>query len=139
MNANDKIEEMVVFCVLISSGQLKNQGLLRYVQRSCTLKYRRPVTGVFSLWTANSSLVFQAFVPLRTESLHLTLGLPPGRFPYIFDTATVLMFLFHIFFYSSNIPLLMTVTSGSTIASSRISSFLQYSSRLTRIMRRSWR
>ena len=77
---------------------------------------------------AHSSLIFQAFRPLLTVSFHRNIGLPLGRFPSIFISATARMF--------SLSPLLLTCPNHSSLLRLIISSFLQCSNRLTPIAHR---
>ena len=82
----------------------------------------------FSL-KCNSSLMFQAFRSLLTLSFHLNFGLPIGRFPSIFISTTALMLSVSSLLFlltcpnHSSLLLLITITIGSTFASSKISSF----------------
>ena len=93
-----------------------------------------------SLSVAHSSLMFQAFRSLLTVSYHLNCGLPLGCFPFIFISTTALMFSVSSLLFTcpnhSNLLLLITIAIGSTLASSKISSFLHCSNRLTPIVLR---
>ena len=77
---------------------------------------------------AHSSLMFQAFRSLLTVSFHRNVGLPLGRFPSIFISGNCSTCPNH-----SSIRRLITVAIASTFASSKISSFLRCSNRLTHI------
>ena len=77
---------------------------------------------------------------LLTVSFHRNFGLPLGRFPSIFISATALMFSVSPLLLTcpnhSSLLRLMTVAIASTFASSKISSFLRCSNRLTPIAHR---
>ena len=77
---------------------------------------------------------------LLTVSFHLSCGRPLGRFPSIFISTTALMFSVSSLLLTwpnhSSLLLLITVAICSTFASSKISSFLRCSNRLTPIAHR---
>ena len=77
---------------------------------------------------------------LLTVSFHLSCGRPLERFPSIFISATALMFSVSSLLLTwpnhSRLLLLITVAICSTFASSKISSFLRCSNRLTPIAHR---
>ena len=89
---------------------------------------------------AHSSMILHAFMSLLTVSFHLNFGLPLGRFPSIFISTTALMFSVSSLLLTwpnhSSLLLLITVAICSTFASSKISSFLRCSNRLTPIAHR---
>ena len=69
---------------------------------------------------AHFSLMFQAFWSLLTLSFHSNFGLPLGRFPSIFISATARMFSVSTLLLTcanySSLLLLMTIAMGSTFA-----------------------
>ena len=78
---------------------------------------------------------------LLTVTVHRNFGLPLGRFPSIFISTSARMFSVssHLLLMCpnhSNLLLLITIAVGSTLASSKISSFLRCSNRLTPIAHR---
>ena len=112
-----------------------------------TFRRRLPVQGSgycrpfhFSRSVAHSSLIFQAFRSLLIVSFHRNFGLPLGRFPSIFISATARMFSVSPLLLTSpnhsSLLRLITVAIASTFASSKISSFLLCSNRLTPIAHR---
>ena len=88
----------------------------------------------------HSSLILHAFMSLLTVSFHLSCGRPLGRLPSIFISTTALMFSVSSLLLTwpnySSLLLLITVAICSTFASSKISSFLRCSNRLTPIAHR---
>ena len=88
-----------------------------------------------SLSVAHSSLIFQASRSLLTVSYHHNFGLPLGRFPSIFISATARMFsVSYLLLTCTNHSILLrliTVAIGSTFASSKIFSFHLCYNRLT--------
>ena len=85
---------------------------------------------------AHSLLMLQAFRFPLTVSFHRNLGLPLGRFPSIFISTAAQMFLVSPLLSCPNhssLLRLITVAIGSTLASSKISSFLPCSNRLAPI------
>ena len=86
----------------------------RVVQRPC---HR-------SLPVAHTSLMFQAFRSLLTVSFHRNLSLPLGHLPSIFNSTTALMFSVSSLLFTCPNHSSLLLTIGSTLASSKISSFL---------------
>ena len=85
----------------------------------------RRFRGPFSLSVAHSSLIFHAFVSIQTVPYQ------PRAVPIHFHLGSCSYYFLFLCPHHSNLP--MTITIGTILASSNITSFLRCSSRLTHI------
>ena len=96
------------------------------------LPVRRRVLETFPPFSVSGPcpLMFQAFKSLLTVSFHINFGLPLGRFPSIFISATARMFSVSSVLLTcpnySNIRLIMTIAIGTTLCSQRLYRLLLY-------------